>query len=121
MSFFKVERSEKPEDWIEPIKRVIWQLSYRVLGQVSLYCPIDVAVGAIDTLSKLGMGEWKWLIKDRVIIWFDIPINHAMKMHAYVYGSKLRRKNTVFTRVGWWRMYFIESLLTRINKVFVRE
>ncbi|MEO0157518.1 MAG: hypothetical protein ABIM59_02200 [candidate division WOR-3 bacterium] len=85
---------------------------------VALYCPIDVTAGAIDILCKeKGMGKWSWLMNGRSLVWEDVPIGEAMKVHMYVFGGKLRRKNTVFVRQGFWRMYVLESSLKAINSV----
>ena len=114
------ERSEDPEVWAPLIERVMWQVAYRQLGMVALYVPIDVAVKAIDILTKTkNMGRWKWLLKGRAIVWEDVPIDSALKVHVYVFGSKHRRKNTVFVRQGFWRMYFIEAGLRLFDESIV--
>jgi hypothetical protein len=103
------EVSKNPEDWKPIIDRAMFQVAYRQLGMVALYTGIDVAAAAIDLLAKEGKGSWKWLLTGRALVWEDVPVDHAMKIHVYAFGGKERRKNTVFVRQGWWRMYFIEA------------
>jgi hypothetical protein len=103
------ERSEDPLAWAPIVERIVFQVFYRQLGMVAIHCPIDVAAKAIDYLAReKGYGKWKWLLEGRALVWFDIPVDSALKIHAYVFGSKLRRQNTVFVRQGFWRMYVIE-------------
>jgi len=114
------QRSEDPRVWAPIIERIVFQVFYRQLGMVAIHCPIDVAAKAIDILTKeKGYGNWKWLLEGRVLVWFDIPIDSAMKIHAYVFGSKLRRQNTVFVRQGFWRMYVLEAGLRLFNETLV--
>jgi hypothetical protein len=103
-----VARSENPEDWAPLFAKAIWQASYRQLGMVALPCDIKVASGAIDILCKQGLGGWHWLLRNRVLVWEEVPIDHAFKVHLYVFGSPTRGKNTVLVRQGFWRMYFFE-------------
>lgn len=111
-------RSLDPNIWAPIIERVLFQVCYRQLGMVALYCPIDVSIKAIDKLCKeKGMGSWKWLLQDRVIVWENVPVDSAMKIHLYVFGGAWRKKNTVFVRQGFWRMYVLESRLLAINSV----
>jgi hypothetical protein len=109
-------RSEDPEVWKPIIDRVMFQVAYRQLGMVALYCPIDVAAQAIDMLCKEGKGSWKWLLEGRVLVWDNVPIDSALTIHLYVLGGKARRKNTVFIRQGFWRMYVVESALSVFNR-----
>lgn len=112
-----VERSEAPEDWAPVIERIIFQAAYRQLGAVALYCPIDVAVASIDLLAKTkGMGSWRWLLENRALVWDDVPVDKALKVHLYVFGGKERRRNVVFIRQGFWRMYVIETGLRAFDK-----
>jgi len=111
--------SEKPSDWAPIIKRALWQVAYRNLGMISLHVPIDVVANAIDILTKEGMGNWKWLLEGRVLVWENIPIDHALKIHAYVLGSKHRRENIAIIRQGFWRMWFIEAGLRIFDKTIV--
>ena len=126
MSFLTTRRSLKPEDWVPIVKKCIWQVSYRVLGQISIHCPIQVASKAVQILcEKEGMGKCEWLIPDRVMVWYDVPVDHAMTVNIYVWGSPTLQRNTVFTRIGFWRLYLLESFiktvgkpLTFINRIF---
>lgn len=111
-----VERSENPEDWVPIISRILWQVAYRQLGMVALYCNIDVAAQAIDMLCQEGNGSWRWLLEGRALVWEDVPVNNALKIHMYVFGGKLRGKNTVFVRQGFWRMYVLETGLSIFDR-----
>jgi len=102
--------SQDFKEWANIIERVLFQVFYRNLGMVSLHVPIAVASQSIDYLCKeKDYGDWKWLLTNRVLVWENVPINHVMKIHVYVFGSKLREKNTVLVRQGFWRMWFIEA------------
>jgi hypothetical protein len=114
-----VERSEKPEDWVPIFERIVWQVSYRQLGIVALYCPIDVSAKAIDILCRRGYGNWKWLLENRVLVWENVPVNNALKIHMYVFGSSIRRRNTVLVRQGFWRCYVIEVGLRLFDESLV--
>jgi hypothetical protein len=113
------EVSRNPEDWAPIIERIVFQVFYRQLGIVSVHCGISVAAQAIDMLCKKGYGSWKWLLQDRVLVWWDIPVNGAAKVHAYVFGGKIRDQNTVLVRQGFWRMYFLESSLRTFNETIL--
>jgi len=111
-----VEVSKKPEDWVPIIERIVWQVFYRQLGIVAIHCDIKVAAKAIDILCQKGYGNWKWLLEGRALVWQNIPINHAARVHAYVFGGKIRGANTVLVRQGFWRMYVIEAGLKVFDK-----
>jgi len=104
--------SRNPEDWAPIIERIIFQVFYRQLGIVAIHCGITVAAKAIDMLCKKGYGKWRWLLKNRILVWYDVPIDSAAKVHVYVFGGKIRDANTVLVRQGFWRMYFIETALS---------
>ena len=116
-----VKVSRDPEAWKNIIKKVTFQVAYRQLGMVSLHCPLKVAVQAINLLSKEGYGHFRWLIPGRIGVWRNVPIGDPKKpaliIDIYVLGSKIRQKNTVFIRVGWWKMYVIEAVLATIGSI----
>ncbi|MEM2618757.1 MAG: hypothetical protein QW356_04650 [Candidatus Hadarchaeales archaeon] len=105
----QVVRSENPEDWAPIFERATFQVAYRQLGMVSLYCPVDVAFSAIKILEDKGIGKLKVLLENRIAVWEDVPIEKAIRINIYVFGSPTRRKNTVLARMGWWKMYFFEA------------
>jgi hypothetical protein len=112
------EKSLDPKDWSPIVERIIFQVFYRQLGIVAIPMGIDVISKSIDILCReKGYGTWEWLNKDRVLLWKDIPINHAAKSHAYVFGGKIRQRNTVFVRQGFYRMYFFELAARTLNRL----
>lgn len=114
-----IEKSKDPADWAPIVERAVWQVTYRQLGIVSLPQGIDIISKAIDILCReKKYGSWEWLLDGRVLLWKDIPVNGAMKVHTYVYGSKLRQRNSVFTRVGFFRMYFFELSMLTLNQAY---
>lgn len=115
----QIVRSENIKDWKPLVERIVYQASYRLLGMVSLPCGIDIVSKCIDELCKEGKGEWKWLLSGRLLIWYDAPIDGAMKIYTYVYGPKIRQKNTIFYRVGGWRMWVLETSLRAFDKTAV--
>jgi len=111
------EVSYDPKDWAPIFERIIFQIAYRQLGIVALHCPIKVSAETIDYLCKnKGMGEWKWLLSNRILIWSSVPVNHAMKVHIYIFGGKERQQNTVFVRQGFWRLWLIETAFRTFDK-----
>lgn len=116
----QIVTSENPRDWAPIVEKISFQAFYRQLGMVSLPQGIKVISQAIDILTKeKGLGKWTWLLENRVLLWEDIPIDGAVRYHAYVWGSGLRQENTVFTRLGWWRMYFFETALRTFDKTII--
>lgn len=120
MQVKKAEFSRDPEDWAPLVERVIHQWFYRLAGAVTLPMGIDVISEAIDILSKeKGFGNWHWIREGQVLVWENVPINHAGRVHAYVIGSKRRKKNTMFMRQEFWRMYFFEATLTAFDRSII--
>ena len=116
----RVEFSRDPKDWAPVVERVTFQWFYRQLGVVNLPMGIDVISQAIDILVKeKGMGSWRWLLEGRTLVWEGVPVNGVAKVHAYVFGGKRRKKNTVFVRQGFWKFYAIETALKVVNKSLV--
>ncbi len=114
------EVSKNPEDWAPIVERIVFQVFYRQLGMVALRSGISVISQTIDMLCKeKGYGSWKWLLEGRLLLWEDIPINNAAKVHTYVFGGKTRDKNTTFIRQGWWRMYMVETTLRTFDKTII--
>lgn len=112
----QITRSEKFEDWKPLVEKIVYQASYRLLGMVSLPCGIDIVSKCIDELSKEGKGKWKWLLTGRLLIWEDVPVNGALKIYTYVWGPKIRQKNTVFYRVLGYRMFIFETSLRGFDR-----
>jgi|GEM_PF-5558216 len=115
-----IEVSQDPIAWANIIERILFQVFYRNLGMVSLHVPIKVAVQSIDYLVRTkGYGDWKWLLTNRALVWENVPIDSVMKIHIYVFGSKLRQQNTVLVRQGFWRLWFIETGLRLFDETLV--
>ena len=102
-------------EWKPIFERIVLQIFYRQLGMVSVPCPIAKSAEAIDLLCKEGYGNWRWLLDNRILIWENIPIDHAAKVHAYVFGSMKRQENSVIIRQGFWKMYIAEGILSTLN------
>lgn len=113
----KVEFSRDPEVWVPIVKRVTLQWFYRNLGMVSLPMGMEVISQSIDILCKReGMGSWEWLLEGRALAWRNVPIDNAAKIDAYVVGSKRRQKNVLFVRNQFWKMWFMQSALSTLDK-----
>lgn len=79
-----------------------------------------MAAESIDILSReKGIGKWKWLLSGRALVWEDVPVDGALRIHIYVFGGKTRRKNVVLIRQGFWRMYFIEAGLRLFDETLI--
>lgn len=113
----RVEFSRDPEVWVPMVKRVTLQWFYRNLGMVSLPIGMEVISQSIDILCRdEGMGSWEWLLEGRVLAWRNVPIDGAAKVDAYVIGSKLRQNNVVFVRNQFWKMWFMQSVLSTLDR-----
>lgn len=116
----RIEFSRDPKDWAPVVERVTFQWFYRQLGAVNLPMGINIISRAIDILVKeKGMGSWHWLREGQVLVWEDVPVDHVARVHAYVFGGKRRKKNTVFVRQGFWKMYAIETTLNVFDRSLV--
>lgn len=99
--------------WIPVCDALVLQAYYRVLSFVSIHAPIDEVYQAIKHLAETKRGgDVYWahpLLEGRVARWDGLEVYPDIKMSLWVFGSKLRRKNTVYARVGWWNFYLIST------------
>ena len=101
----------------EPVASSAIQANYyRILGQSSLpFNIMDITKFIEAEVSGHGIfnGSMK-IVYDgtflRVIRWEDIRVGEGLTFNMLVWGLKAG-KNSVFSRVGFWRMYILSLLL----------
>jgi hypothetical protein len=106
------------EKYIPVVDTLVNQAYYRVLSFVSFRAPIDEAYQACQSLIDKRGGKLYWVIEGRVAKWEDFEVYPDIKMSVYLFGSKIRRKNTVMCRVGWWKMYLIDTIIKVLARPF---
>jgi len=104
--------------WIPVIDGLIKQCYYRVLSFISWHGPVDEAYLAAKELAETKRGgRVYWVLKGRVFRWDDLEVYPGIKMSVWCFGGKIRRKNTVMARVGWWKLYLIDMAVKGIASV----
>ena len=112
--------AEEWERWIPVIEHLLWQCYYRVLSFISFHGPIDESYKAAESLSKTPErgGVVYWVVPDRVFRWDRVSVSPGIEINVWFFGSPMRRKNTVMTRVGWWTLtLFTETLRARAKRL----
>jgi len=113
--------AEEPEymRWVAPLDNIIFQAWYRVLSFVSLHAPINEVYEAARYIAenKRG-GTVYWVIPGRAARWDDLDVNppHGVKMTVWIFGSAIRKKNSVVARRGFWALYLFDPYV----KAFAR-
>ncbi len=106
--------AESFEKWIPVADALVLQAYYRVLSFVSMHAPIDEVFLAIQEIAKTKRGgDVYWLpnLKGRVARWDGFEVYPGIQMSLWVFGSSLRRKNTVYVRVGWYTLEIFTATL----------
>jgi hypothetical protein len=107
--------------WGSLIERMLITSYYRVLSFVSLHAPIGEIYTACKYMSENTpySGKVYYLVPQRVFNWDEVAVNrnpdYPVTMNLRVFGSPLRGKNTVFTRIGWYKMYVTDVALAFIG------
>lgn len=97
---------------------------YRVLSFYSLHLPITevFTVSKWLSLNTDYRGDVYWLVEQRVANWDNIIVNqnptYPVTMNLRIFGSPLRAKNTVLARVGFFKLYLIDTVLSTLNLPF---
>ena len=96
--------------WVTPLDNIVFQAWYRVLSFVSIHAPVSEVYEAAKYIQKKRGGNIYWVIKERVARWEDLDVNppHGVKMTVWLYGGKVRQKNTVLCRAGWYTLYLVD-------------
>lgn len=99
--------------YVPVIDHLLWQAYYRVLGFISFPAPVDESFQAVQNLSEQLGGKVYWVptLEGRVFRWDDVEFSPGLKMGLWFVGSKIRGKNTVMCRRGWWTLYLTEPIL----------
>lgn len=100
--------------WVPVIEKLLWQCFYRILSFISFPAPVDESFEAARDLSVQLGGKVYWVhgLDGRVFRWDDVEFSPGLKMSVWFAGSKVRRKNTVMIRRGWYTFYVLMVVLT---------
>lgn len=117
-----IKLAEEPHymKWVKPLDNIVFQAWYRVLSFVSLHAPINEVFEAARHISENERGGTVyWVIPDRVARWDDLDVSppYGLKMTVWIFGSALRRKNSVIARRGFWALYLWEPYVKRMARV----
>lgn len=110
--------------WGRFIENSVVTSYYRVLSFVSVHAPVSEVYTACKYYSENTPygGDVYWLVQGRIFNWDNINVNqdsdYPVYMNLRVFGSSLRGKNTVFARVGWFKMYIVDAVLSIIGLPF---
>jgi len=106
------------EKWVPVVDSLVKQCYYRVLSFISWHGPIDDAYKAAKKISREKRGgHVYWVVKGRVFRWDNLEVYPGIYMSVWCFGGKLRKKNTVMARVGWWKLYIIDAMIKGIASV----
>jgi len=106
--------------WRKLVENAVLTSYYRILSFVSLQCPIGEAYETCVWLSENTPygGTVYYLIPERLFIWEEVVVNqnpeNPITMVLRVFGSPIRKRNTVFVRAGWYFMYTTGPILDTI-------
>ena len=107
--------------WGFLVERLLVPTYYRVFSYTPIHAPIGEIYKVCDYMAKntaLG-GTLAWNIPNRIFTWDTIVINqnptNPVTMNIRVFGSPLRNKNTVFVRVGWFKLYMVDYVLNTVG------
>jgi len=111
----------------EPVvASAIYANYYRVLGQSSLPFNINEMIKFVEAetrgYGKFG-GTMKWIQDGTVfkaVRWEDVTVGEDVTFNMIVWGFNAG-KNTVFSRVGFWRMYILELATMPLRMMLRRE
>jgi len=105
--------------WVAPLDNIIFQAWYRVLSFVSLHAPINEVYEAARYIAenKRG-GNVYWVIPDRAARWDDLDVNppYGVKMTVWIFGSAIRKKNSVVARRGFWALYLFDPYVKALAR-----
>lgn len=98
--------------WIPVVDSLLLQCYYRVLSFISIHAPIDEVFKAARYLAREKRGgKVFWVVPDRVARWDNVEVFPGITMTVWIFGSKIRRKNTVMARRGWWALYLFDPFV----------
>ena len=103
---------EEWRKWVPVADQLVLQAYYRTLGMVSMHAPIDQVYQAVQEISKTKRGgdiHWVPNLEGRVARWDNLEVYPGITTSLYVLGSPIRRKNTVYIRVGFWQSYILRA------------
>jgi len=104
--------------WVPVVDRLLFQCYYRVLSFISIHAPVDEVVKAAQYLAvEKRKGKVYWVIEGRVARWDNVEVFPGITMTVWIFGSKIRRKNTVMARRGWWALYLFDTYVKALAKL----
>jgi len=115
--------NEEWKKYVPVLEKILFQCYYRVLSFVSIHTGINNIYKAAKYLSENTdkNGKVYWVVKGKIAKWDNLQVFPDITMSVWLFGSELRQKNTVIARVGWWKMYVIESIIYKIAATMGEE
>jgi len=110
--------------WGPLIERMIITSYYRVLSFTSLHAPIGEIYTACKYMSENTpySGDVYYLIPHRLFNWDNVVVNrnpdYPVTFSLRVFGSPIRNKNVVFARVGFYKLYLTDAILSLLGIPF---
>lgn len=97
------------------LQAVLFQVYYRQLGMVSIHIPIKDMIEAANRLKPQRGGTIQEIRKNMVYRWVDVEAfpNSNARMTVWMIGGS---RNTAFIRVGWWKLYLVDSAVAKAMK-----
>lgn len=116
-------------DYLKKYDRIMFtvtgQLYSRLLGQNMMHVPVEEIYGYWRQVS-----EQKPELIESLIVEVDQPRTLEFQVKGYVLGEGLTMdfrvwglkggRNTIFTRVGWWKLRLLERARVMSLKLFAR-
>jgi hypothetical protein len=111
--------AEAWERWVPVADSLVLQAYYRVLSFVSFHAPIEEAIQAVKRLADTKRGGTVYtVIPDRVYRWDGLEVFPNIHVNLWIFGSPMRKKNTVYARVGFWTLTLMtEALRARTKRL----
>lgn len=107
--------SESWTKWIPVADRLVFQAYYRVMSFVSMHAPVSEVYKAIQYVAETKRGGTVyWVVEPFVAKWEDVSVAPGITTTLWVFG---REKNTVYARVGWWKLYLVNEATRRVASV----
>ena len=98
--------------WVAPVDSMLYQTYYRMWGMVEVpKAPITEVIAACKQLASTSRGGTvNWIIKGRLAKWEGFTVFPDIKMNLWIVQMP---RNTYLARQGFWKMYFVSSLLQK--------
>jgi len=110
------------EEWektVHVLDALVVQCYYRVLSFVSFHSGIDASFKAAQHLAETKRGgSVYWVVENSgVARWDDVEVFPGIRITIWLFGSKVRQKNTCLARRGFWALYLFDIAVKSLARV----